>query len=263
MEFLAPAQARARFRAGLRMPTANCASGFAQANLIVLPHDAAGEFEQFAHRNPRPCPLLDVTEPGSPATRLAPGADLRTDLPAYRVWENGRCVAEPGDVSAYWRDDAVAFLLGCSFTFERALMAAGVPVRHVQQGTNVPMFVTNRQCQPAGRFTGPLVVSMRPIPADLVDAAAAVTARYPAAHGAPVAVGDPAALGIGDLSKPDFGDPVISQPGDVPVFWACGVTPQAALAGARLSYAITHAPGHMFITDMPDGQASGFSGQTA
>ncbi len=252
MEHAGPAEARARFRAGLRVPTANIAPGFAQANLIVLAADAAGEFAEFARRNPGPCPLLDMTEPGSTRTRLAPRADLRTDLPGYRVWEGGRCVAEPDDVAAWWRDDLVAFLTGCSFTFERALAAAGVPMRHVEQGSNVAMFVTNRPCQPAGRFAGPLVVSMRPIPASLVATATAVTARYPAAHGAPVHAGDPAVLGIADLDRPDFGDPVRLQPGDVPVFWACGVTPQAALAAARLPFAITHAPGHMLITDVPE-----------
>lgn len=234
------------------MPTAGLAVGFSQANLVVLPQDVAGEFEQFVHRNPRPCPLLHITDPGSPVTRLAPEADLRTDLPAYRIWEYGRCVAEPGDITGYWRDDLVAFLLGCSFTFERALLAAGVPVRHIEQGRNVPMFVTNRQCEPGGRFAGPLVVSMRPVPAGLVATAVEVTAGCPAAHGAPVQVGDPAELGIVDLTRPDFGDPVLSQADDVPVFWACGVTPQMALTSACLPFAITHAPGHMLITDVPD-----------
>jgi len=249
---LTPAAARSRFRAGLRVPTAGCATGFCQANLVVVPQEAAGDFERFVRLNPKPCPLLDITDPGSPATTLAPGADLRTDLPAYRVWENGRCVAEPDDITGYWRGDLVAFLLGCSFTFERALLAAEVPVRHIEQGTNVPMFITNRQCQPAGRFSGPLVVSMRPVPAALVAVAAEVTARCPAAHGAPVQTGDPAALGISDLAHPDFGDPVTPQGNDVPVFWACGVTPQVALTNARLPLAITHAPGHMLVTDVPD-----------
>lgn len=251
-ELVAPGAARARFRTGLRAPTAGWAPGFAQANLIVVPQDAAAEFEIFARGNPRPCPLLDVTEPGAPVTRLAPGADLRTDLPAYRVWEHGQCAAEPGDITRYWRDDLVAFLTGCSFTFERALLAAGVPVRHVEQRANVPMYITGRPCRPAGRFAGPLVVSMRPVPAGLVGTAAEVTARYPAAHGAPVHTGDPAALGITDLSRPDFGDPVTLRPGDIPVFWACGVTQQAALCAARIPFAITHAPGHMLITDVPD-----------
>jgi uncharacterized protein YcsI (UPF0317 family) len=247
-----PAPARERFRAGLRIPTAGLAPGFAQANLIVLPQATAVEFREFARRNPGPCPLLDVTAPGSTRTRLAPGADLRTDLPAYRVWEDGARVAEPDEVTACWRDDLVAFLTGCSFTFERALVAAGVPVRHADLGCNVPMFATNRPCEPAGRFAGPLCVSMRPIPAELVATAIEVSARYPAAHGAPVHAGDPAALGIADLARPDFGDAVPLRDGDVPVFWACGVTPQAALAAARIPFAITHAPGHMFITDVPE-----------
>ena len=252
LRFSTPAGARARFRAGMRMPTAGCAAGFSQANLVVVPQDASVEFEQFVRRNPKPCPLLDVTAAGSPVTRLAPGADLRTDLPAYRIWEHGECVAEPGDITGYWRGDLVAFLLGCSFTFERALLAAGVPVRHIEQGRNVPMFVTNRQCEPGGRFAGPLVVSMRPVPAGLVATAVEVTAGCPAAHGAPVQVGEPAELGIADVSRPDFGDPVLAQADDVPVFWACGVTPQMALTNAALPLAITHAPGHMFITDVPD-----------
>jgi uncharacterized protein YcsI (UPF0317 family) len=247
-----PGQARERFRAGLRTPTAAWAPGYVQANLVVLPRDVALDFMLFAQRNPKPCPLLDVTDPGRPVTGLAPGADLRTDLPAYRVWEHGECVAEPAEVSGYWREDLMAFLIGCSFTFERALAAAGVPVRHIEQGRNVPMFITSEQCRPAGIFGGPLVVSMRPIPVDRVPVAAAVTARYPAVHGAPVHVGSPAALGIADVSKPDFGDPVDFQDGDVPVFWACGVTPQVALASARPPFAITHAPGHMFITDARD-----------
>jgi uncharacterized protein YcsI (UPF0317 family) len=234
------------------MPTAGLARGFAQANLIVVPLESAADFELFARRNPGPCPLLGISEPGHPVTSLAPGADLRTDLPAYRIWENGECVAEPADIRGYWRDDLVSFLIGCSFTFEAALLDAGVPVRHLEQGRNVPMYVTNRRCQPAGRFSGPLVVSMRPVPEALVDIAIAVTACTPAAHGAPVHAGDPAALGIADLTAPDYGDPVDSEPGDVPVFWACGVTPQAALAAARLPFAITHSPGHMLITDIPD-----------
>jgi uncharacterized protein YcsI (UPF0317 family) len=242
------------------MPTASCAPGFTQANLVVLPLDVAGEFELFARRNPKPCPVLEIGEPGRPVTRLAPGADLRTDLPAYRVWRGGQCVAEPSDLRPYWRDDLVAFLIGCSFTFERALLSAGVPVRHLEQGTNVPMFITSRECAPAGRFTGPLVVSLRPVPAGLVGTARAVTAQYPAVHGAPVHVGDPAALGVGDLARPDFGDPVRAEPGDVPVFWACGVTPQAALMRARLPFAITHAPGHMLVTDRPDTDWAGWTG---
>ena len=161
-------------------------------------------------------------------------------------------MAEPGDIVGYWRDDLVAFLTGCSFTFERALLAAGVPVRHLEQGTNVAMFITNRQCEPAGRFAGPLAVSMRPVPASLVATATSVTARYPASHGAPVHAGNPAVLGVTDLSRPDFGDPVRAEADDVPVFWACGVTSQVVLLAAQLPFAVTHSPGHMLITDVPD-----------
>ena len=247
-----PAEARERFRAGLREPTAGWCPGYAQANLVALPRDQAFDFMVFAQRNPKPCPVLDVSDPGVPRTWMAPHADLRTELPAYRVWEHGRCIAETADVTEHWRDDLVAFLIGCSFTFERALIAAGVPVRHVEQGRNVPMFITSQMCRPAGIFSGPLVVTMRPVPPDRVAAAVQVTARYPAVHGAPVHVGNPAALGIADLARPDFGDPVRAEDDDVPVFWACGVTPQVALARARPPFAITHAPGHMFITDVPD-----------
>ena len=191
MKSVSPAQARERFRGGLKTPTAAWAPGYAQANLVVLPRDYAFDFMLFAQRNPKACPVLDVTEPGDPVTCLAPGADLRTDLPAYRIWEHGDPVAETADITGYWSGDLVAFLIGCSFTFERALVAAGVPVRHVEQGGNVPMFVTGRQCRPAGRFSGPLVVSMRPIPPDRVATAVQITARYPAVHGAPVHVGNP------------------------------------------------------------------------
>jgi uncharacterized protein YcsI (UPF0317 family) len=246
------AAVRARIRSGLRLPTAGFAPGFAQANLVALPREAAFDFMLFAQRNPKPFPLLDVTDPGATSTVLAPGADLRTDLPAYRVWRDGEIVASPGDVTEVWRDDLVTFLIGCSFTFENALLAAGVPVRHLEQGTNVPMFRTSIACRPAGVFFGPLVVSMRPIPAAKVATAVQVTARYPAVHGAPVQVGSPEELGIVDLSVPDYGDPVGFEPGDVPVFWACGVTPQAALEAVKLPFVITHEPGHMLLTDVRD-----------
>jgi len=247
-----PAEARARFRAGLRAPTAGWAPRFAQANLIAVPADLAGDVRRFAELNPKPCPLLDVTAPGVVTTPLAEGADLRTDLPAYRVWRDGELVAEVDDATPWWREDLVAFLIGCSFTFEQAMLDAGLPVRHVELGRNVPMYRTSVPCEPAGRIHGPLVVSMRPVPAGLVDLAVEVTGRYPAVHGAPVHSGDPAALGIADLDRPDFGDPVPVRAGEVPVFWACGVTPQAAVMASRPPFAISHAPGHMLITDVPD-----------
>jgi uncharacterized protein YcsI (UPF0317 family) len=240
------------FRAGLQVPTPGWAPGYTQANLIAVPRALAYDLLLFAQRNPKPCPVLDVSEPGDPTTVLAPGADLRTDLPAYRVWQDGECVAEVGDATRYWRDDLVTVLLGCSFTFEQALIEAGVPVRHLDEGRNVPMFRTTVACRPAGALSGPMVVTMRPVPEPLVATAVSVTGRYPAVHGAPVHVGDPAELGIADLSRPDFGDAVTINDGEVPVFWACGVTPQAAVIASRPQYAISHAPGSMFITDVPD-----------
>lgn len=249
---LSPAQARGRYRDGLSEATSGWAAGYTQANLVVLPRDWAFDMLLFAQRNPRPVPLLDVTEPGEVSTALAPDADLRTDLPRYRVWRHGVLVDEPTDVVNLWSDDLVAFLIGCSFSFEQALLDAGVPVRNLEQGRNVAMFRTNVACRPAGRLAGPLVVSMRPVPAALVATAVQVTARMPQVHGAPVHVGSPGSLGIADLSRPDFGDPVEAEEGDVPVFWACGVTPQAALMACAPPFAITHAPGHMLVTDVPD-----------
>ena len=245
--------ARARIRAGEHAgPTSGLAPGYAQANLVVLPVDDALDFLRFCVRNPKPCPVLEVTDTGSARPELlAPDADLRTDLPRYRVFRDGELVDEPTDVMRYWRNDLVAFLLGCSFTFEWALASAGLPLAHQAQGVNVPMYITNRRCIGAGRFEGPLVVSMRPFAPRDIPCAAEISARFPAMHGGPVHVGDPAALGIADLDTPDFGDPVRLDPGEVPVFWACGVTPQAVAVEARPSLAIFHAPGHMFITDRP------------
>jgi uncharacterized protein YcsI (UPF0317 family) len=248
---LLPSEARAVFRAGLRTPTAGWCTGWTQANLIAVPRAHAYDVLLFAHRNPRPCPLLDVTEPGATNATIFAG-DLRTDLPGYRVYEHGELVAECADVRGLWRPDLVAFLLGCSFTFEAALLKAGVPVRHIDAGTNVPMYKTDRACRPAGDLAGPLVVSMRPVPTELVATAVRVTARYPAVHGAPVHIGDPEALGITDLDAPDFGDPVQINADEVPMFWACGVTPQAAVMSSRPRFAIAHEPGHMAITDVRD-----------
>ncbi len=247
-------EARARFRAGLTGPTAGIAAGYTQANLISVPADWAYEMLLFCQRNPKPCPVLDVTDAGSWATPLAPGADLRTDLPGYRVWENGELVAEPTDVTDVWREDLVSFLIGCSFTFEWALAENGVPLRHVEQGRNVPMYVTSRQCRPAGRLRGPMVVSMRPVPPQHVATAIRETSLLPAVHGSPVHCGEPSGLGIADLSRPDFGDPVDTEPDDIPVFWACGVTPQAVVTASRPPFALTHAPGEMFLTDARDEQ---------
>lgn len=260
---LAPARARERFRAGLSIPTSGWCAGYTQANLIAVPREYAWDVLLFSQRNPKPCPVLDVLEPGElggailggsvdARSACAPRCDIRTDLPGYRVYRGGELVDRPSDAREYWRDDLVAFLIGCSFTFENALLGAGVPVRHIEQGRNVPMYRTTRRCRTAGRLSGPLVVSMRPVPADLVETAVSVTARYPQVHGAPVHTGDPAELGIADLDAPDYGDPVRPAEGDVPVFWACGVTPQAAVLESRLPLAITHEPGQMLITDARD-----------
>jgi uncharacterized protein YcsI (UPF0317 family) len=250
---LTPAEARAMTREGRWTGiTAGLAPGFAQANLAILPRELAYDFLLFCVRNPKPCPLLDVTDAGSPVPRLAaPDADLRVDLPRYRVYRDGELVDEPLSIECYWSDDLVAFLLGCSFTFEHGLIEAGIPLRHIECGCNVPMYRTNVACQPAGIFGGPLVVSMRPIPAQLVATAVQISGRYPSVHGAPVHIGTPEALGIRDLGSPDWGDPVPVLEGEVPVFWACGVTPQAVAMQARPPLMITHAPGHMFLTDIP------------
>ena len=249
---VSPARAREQFRDGLAVPSSGWAAGFTQANMVVLPMEWAFDMLLFAQRNPQPVPLLDVSDPGSFRTALAPDADLRTDLPRYRVWRDGELVDEPTDATALWTDDLVTFLIGCSFSFEMALLDAGVPVRNVEQDRNVSMYRTNVDCRPAGRLSGPLVVSMRPIPASLVVTAVQVTSRMPDVHGAPVHVGSPSSLGIADLSRPDFGDALQIAEDDVPVFWACGVTPQAALMASKPPFAITHAPGHMFVTDVPD-----------
>ncbi|MEU6217923.1 putative hydro-lyase [Streptomyces sp. NPDC047022] len=249
-----PEDARARLRKGLTGATAGAAAGHTQANLISVPADWAYDTLLFCQRNPKPCPVLDVTDAGSFTTVLADGADLRTDLPRYRVWQDGELVDEPTDVLRYWRDDLVSFLIGCSFTFEWALIEAGVPMRHIEQGRNVPMYVTGRQCRPAGRLHGPMVVSMRPVPERHLAAAIRESGLLPAVHGGPVHCGDPSALGIEDLGRPDFGDAVDAEPDDIPVFWACGVTPQAAVTASRPPFAITHAPGQMFITDARDEQ---------
>ncbi len=245
------AEVRKSCRAGtFAGPTAGLAPGRVQANLVAVPAEAAFDFLLFCQRNPRPCPILEVVEAGGTEPRCAPGADLRTDLPRYRVWRDGRLVEEPVEVRAAWRGDLVSFLIGCSFSFEEALVEAGVPVRHLEVGGNVPMYRTHHPCAPAGRFQGPLVVSMRPIPAGRVTLAVQVTSRFERVHGAPIHVGAPEALGIADLSRPDYGDPVPIRAGEVPVFWACGVTPQAAVLASRLPFCITHSPGHMLVTDL-------------
>ncbi|MBS3873583.1 MAG: putative hydro-lyase [Firmicutes bacterium] len=245
---------RELFRAGHEVATtAGLAPGLAQANLVILRKELAYDFLLFCQRNPKPCPILEVTELGCyEAKETAPGSDLRTDLPKYRVYRYGELIDEPTDISKYWQNDFVSFLLGCSFTFESALQEAGIEVRHITMQRNVPMYITNRPCQTAGIMQGPLVVSMRPMLPSMVAKAVQVTSRYHAVHGAPVHIGDPLSLGIVDLSKPDMGEAVDVLPGEIPVFWACGCTPQAVIMRAKPQLVITHAPGHMFITDWQD-----------
>lgn len=243
---------RRRIRAGLHTgPTAGLAPGNVQANLVILPKALAHDFLRFAQANPKPCPVLTVGDPGDPRLPgLARDLDLRTDLPRYRVWRDGVLVDEPTDISGLWRDDLVSFPIGCSFSFEQALIEDGIEIRHISCNANVPMYRTNIATVPAGPFHGPLVVSMRPMrPADAIRAIQ-ITSRFPAVHGAPVHIGLPEAIGIGDINVPDYGDPVPIRPGELPVFWACGVTPQAVIAAVRPEFCITHAPGAMLITDL-------------
>ncbi len=245
---------RALIRAGQwHTTTADQAHGYAQANLVVLPKHLAFDFLVFASRNPKPCPVLEVLEAGDPVPRLtAPEADLRTDVPAYRIYERGELVDEVTDIVGHWREDAVAFLIGCSFTFEDALVQAGIAMRHHEVGCTVPMNRTELSTRPAGIFSGRMVVSMRPIAAGDVSRAVQVTSRFPAVHGAPVHVGSPEDLGITDLASPDYGDPVPIKEGEIPVFWGCGVTPQSVALDGRPEWMITHSPGRMFVTDVPN-----------
>ena len=247
---------RQRAREGFQGSTNTAdALDLVQGNLVVLPQADAAEFLLYCQRNPRPCPLLAVTEPGAfEVPSLGDDIDLRTDLPRYRVWRHGELVDQPSDVRALWRDDFVAFVIGCSFSFEWALLADGIPLRHVAQGRNVAMYRTDIATEPAGRFTGPLVVTMRPLTAADAIRAVQITSRFPAVHGAPVHLGDPSLIGVHDLSHPDYGDAVEMKPDEIAVFWACGVTPQAALAAARPALCITHAPGSMLITDLRNHQ---------
>ena len=232
-------------------PTAGMCAGYAQANLVVLPRELAYDFLLFTQRNPKSCPILEVSDMGSRFLRtIADQADIAKDIPRYRIYRNGELDGEYTDVSEFWQDDFVSFLIGCSFSFEAALLEANVSVRHIEEGCNVPMYKTNIPCEPAGVFHGNMVVSMRPIPYELIPKAVLITGEMPRVHGAPVHIGNPEVIGIADVNKPDFGDMVTIRDGEVPVFWPCGVTPQNVVMESRPSLAITHAPGHMLITDV-------------
>lgn len=248
------AEIRAQIRVGDHTGhTAGLAPGKLQCNLAILPEAYALDFLRFCQRNPKPCPVVGVSETGDPMLpTLGHDIDIRTDVPRYRVFCDGVLTEEVTDISALWADDLITVALGCSFTFENALMRAGIPVRHIEQGRNVPMYRSNIALQPAGPFGGEMVITMRPIPEDRVGDAHLISARYPQAHGAPIAKGDPTALGIASLDSPDYGDPVDVRPGEVPVYWACGVTPQNVLLQAKLPLCITHSPGHMLISDVAE-----------
>jgi uncharacterized protein YcsI (UPF0317 family) len=246
-----PAALRLACRSGdFARSTAGHVPGSVQANLMVLPQEDAGDFLQFCRLNPQACPLVEVLAAGAREPRCAPGADLFTDLPGYRVYRDGELAEERADVAALWRPDLVSLLIGCSFSFESALQQAGIALRHVDLQRNVAMYRTTLACVPAGRFSGEMVVSMRPIKSRDLAAVVAICARFPQAHGAPLHVGDPSRLGIADLAAPDYGDAVEIQADEVPVFWACGVTPQWVAQRSRLALCITHAPGKMFVTDL-------------
>lgn len=218
---------------------------------MILPSRYAADFQTFCENNAAPCPLLEATPVGVfEAARMAAGSDLRRDLPRYHVWRNGVMVEERTDVVELWEEDMQGFLLGCSFSWEELLAAAGLVPRHIEEGKNVPMFDTSIPLKGAGPFQGNMVVSMRPYRPEHTEQVSGITAAHPASHGPPVHIGDPAAIGIPDPTRPSYGDAVTLREGEVPVFWACGVTPQNALRNARLPLVITHAPGHMFVGDV-------------
>jgi uncharacterized protein YcsI (UPF0317 family) len=253
-------EARARIRSGAWSgPTSGMAPECVQGNVVILPRALAAEFLRFCQLNPKPCPLIGVSEPGDPSLpTLGEAIDIRTDVPRYRVFRDGRCVEEPTDIVRLWREDLVSFVLGCSLSFEQALLAAGLRVKHIESGTAVPMYRTSIATQPAGPFRGPLVVSMRPYRPAQAIRAIQITSRFPSMHGAPVHIALPQAIGIADLGKPDFGDPVEVLPGELPLFWACGVTPQAVVEAAKLEFCITHYPGAMLITDLRNAEIAVF-----
>ena len=231
--------------------TAGLARGCVQGNVCILPREYADDFRLFCERNPKPCPLLAMSDPGDPRLpALGEDLDIRTDVPRYRVFREGKLAGEVADLKDLWRDDLVTFILGCSFSFEEALMDAGLRLRYVDQGRNVPMYRTSVDTAPAGRFRGKLVVSMRPFkPADAIRAIE-ITSRYPRVHGAPVHIGFPESIGIQDLARPWEGDATEVRVDELPLFWACGITPQSVVLEARPSLCITHSPGHMLVTDL-------------
>jgi uncharacterized protein YcsI (UPF0317 family) len=255
-EVLSPQALRRAIRAGTHSGnTSGLAAGFVQCNIVILPAAWANDFLRFCQLNPRPCPLIAMANsPGDYTLPPLGEVDIRTDVPSYRLFRNGEFVEEKTDITALWQDDLVTFALGCSFSFEEALLADGLEVRNVTEGVNVPMYRTSIDCNSAGPFAGKMVVSMRPFAAAQAIRAVQICTRFPAVHGAPVHLGDPALIGIGDLARPDYGDAVSVRSNELPLFWACGVTPQVALEAARPPLAITHSPGCMLVTDLRNSQ---------
>jgi uncharacterized protein YcsI (UPF0317 family) len=249
---ISPRELRQQIRSGQhRGNTSGFCNGYVQCNLVILPADSAADFLAFCEANPKPCPLIAKSEPGNfsiPA--LGDDLDIRTDIPGYKIFEHGEVVDQVSDIKAYWRDDLVAFLLGCSFSFEEALIADGLEVRNVTDAVNVPMYRTNIDCTPAGPFSGKMVVSMRPFEPQQALRAAEICKRFPSVHGEPIHYANPGDIGIADINHPDFGDAVTIKAGEQPLFWACGVTPQVALEQAKLPFCITHSPGCMLVTDL-------------
>lgn len=249
---MTPHEVRKLIREGkITSPTSGMCAGYAQCNLVILPKEDAYDFLLFTQRNPKSCPVLEVTDAGSRHLNfIADKCDIATDFPKYRIYRDGILDGEYTDVSEFWRDDLVAFLIGCSFSFESEMLDAGIEVRHITQDCNVPMYITDIDTVPAGKFSGKMVVSMRPIKPEQVVKAVTVTAAMPRVHGSPIHIGDPSSIGIKDINKPNFGDAVTVNEGETPVFWACGVTPQSVIMNVKPPFVITHAPGHMLITDI-------------
>ena len=240
--------------------TSGLAAGFVQCNLVILPNDLAHDFLRFCQLNPKPCPLIAMsTNAGDPLiTEAGDDIDIRTDIPLYRLYQQGELISEVNDITSHWRDDLVTFLLGCSFSFEEALIADGIEIRNITEQKNVPMYKTNIACKPAGNFSGNMVVSMRPMKAADAIRAVQICSRFPQVHGAPVHLGDPSLIGIEDINKPEFGDAVTIHHDEIPVFWACGVTPQVAVNNAKPEFCITHSPGHMLVTDLKNSEMAAF-----
>lgn len=242
---------RERIRSGEHQGTTSGISGDkVQANVVILPRKYAFDFLLFAMRNKKAVPIIEVLEDGRYESVYAKGSDVRTDVPKYNIYRYGELIETVDEVESYWQDDFVTFLIGCSFTFEQAIMDGGIDIKHIKEGKNVAMYRTDIPAEPAGLFHGQAVVSMRPFKKEDIDDVIAITERFPDMHGGPVHVGEPGEIGIANMKDPDYGEAIDIADDEVPVFWACGVTPQNVALNAKPEIMITHLPGHMFITDI-------------